>query len=667
MNDPDQFTFLDRLNLERKITPDRERPEPALWFKELRILDHLTPIVERRRITLHRGFNILWAAPEDPDAEQGLYRDGLAGHASGKTLFCRILRHILGEDPFGTEAQRTGIARRFLRLWVVALVRVNGHSWVVGRPLATDGEKFAVRAESIDQALSAETPAGGYDDFLKWVKKLGEPVERLYPDEGWRHLFPWLARDQEARFSNLVAWRESASQGDNPQMKVADRHQVMRAVLGLLDQTEADLRKTVEAGSTTLEAWRQRAQMADAQITGRVAMVNESVVSLLGKDAPTDVAAIKERLSALADVIRDGAEALAQRPPSPAVSAAEIQLKDAERLLDAAEAEWKRLSEELPKQIKRSEENLTLLGQIKFGSAVDPARVDSDFCPHSIHTARARKCYVDGKPSDESAEAIAKLEEQASEQTREIETRKQRLVELEKGLPALRSNKTRASLELEKARVAANRDVAALLTRAARADQVRQLFHAIDEAQKKQTGETKKLTKKTEELEAAKAEIARLRRDMEERVKLFSATFADIIRAVMGASVEPSIALTGDGLIPHVERKGELSGAALDTIKTLAFDLAAVVASIEGRGAHPRFLIHDGPREGDMARVIYNRFFLYAAGIEKAFRTADDSSFQYIITTTTPPPDTMREGTRWLLDPVLDSRDKEKRLLKEDF
>ena len=106
---------------------------------------------------LHRGLNILWAAPEDPDTEQGLYRDGLAGHASGKTLFCRLLRHLLGEQPFGTKAQREGIADNFANLWVVASVRINGVSWIVGRPLASAGADFAVRAESIDEVLGRQS------------------------------------------------------------------------------------------------------------------------------------------------------------------------------------------------------------------------------------------------------------------------------------------------------------------------------------------------------------------------------------------------------------------------------------------------------------------------------------------------------------------------------
>ena len=106
MSKHDQTHFLDKLR--RTVEPSPQRAEPLVWFREVRILMELSKKegVERRKIVLHRGLNILWAAPEDPDTEQGLYRDGLAGHASGKTLFCRLLRHLLGELPFGTKAQR---------------------------------------------------------------------------------------------------------------------------------------------------------------------------------------------------------------------------------------------------------------------------------------------------------------------------------------------------------------------------------------------------------------------------------------------------------------------------------------------------------------------------------------------------------------------------------
>ncbi len=83
MSKTEQIHFLDKLR--RTVQPSGQGVEPMVWFREVRILDDLSGKAqfERRRIVLHRGLNILWAAPEDPDTEQELYRDGLAGHASG--------------------------------------------------------------------------------------------------------------------------------------------------------------------------------------------------------------------------------------------------------------------------------------------------------------------------------------------------------------------------------------------------------------------------------------------------------------------------------------------------------------------------------------------------------------------------------------------------------
>ena len=143
--------------------------------------------------------------------------------------------------------------------------------------------------------------------------------------------------------------------------------------------------------------------------------------------------------------------------------------------------------------------------------------------------------------------------------------------------------------------------------------------------------------------------------------------FADVVRAVMGSQIKASANLSDRGITLKAERNGDLHGAALETIKVLAFDIAALATSIEGKGHHPRFLIHDGPRESDMARVIYERFFLYAQRLEESIGPKESASFQYIITTTTPPPKHMQRGSAWLLDPVLDGAKKSGKLLKEDL
>src|SRR6185312_670026 len=144
-----------------------------------------------------------------------------------------------------------------------------------------------------------------------------------------------------------------------------------------------------------------------------------------------------------------------------------------------------------------------------------------------------------------------------------------------------------------------------------------------------------------------------------------SAFYEEIVRAVLGNSVSGAIQLSGREFVCKIDRNGDLSSGAIDTIKILAFDLAALAASVSGQGDHPRFLLHDSPREADMAPLTYKRLFLWARKLEEAFN-GQPCSFQYIITTTEAPPEDL-QADPWLLDPVLDASLPEKRLLGVDL
>jgi hypothetical protein len=667
MSKAEQIHFLDKLR--RTVQPSEQRTEPMVWFRELRIVEDLSnkEEVERRRIVLHRGLNILWAAPEDPDTEQGLYRDGLAGHASGKTLFCRLLRHLLGEQPFGTKAQRDGIASNFAKLWVVALVRVNGVSWVVGRPLASAGADFAVQVETIDEVLAGEPPPGGFKEYLEAVSAVGAKADALHPGEGWRHLLPWLSRDQESRFGNLAQWREAASEGDNPQTKAIDRHLLMRAILGLLDLREPQLRAAIERAQDSLEDGIAKITRLEVDLNSKLQLAHAEAREVLGTDAPTEAEALQLRLDSMSDVLKEGLEELEKRPEKPGVTAAREKLKAAENALRDTQREIDELPKTIKEKEKRQDADLFFIRNLKTGNVEDPAREARGWCPHTIQTALTRKCVDHGDVSRESATNIADLEKQANTAESEISSLMKRQKGLVQQVAGLETAQVQAQTALNTASREATKDATALARRAERAESVKRLFEQAAQTNKALADQKRVNSEVEKEIEQKKKTTTNLRSDFDDRLTLFSKDFADIIQAVMGAIVEATIAITADGFVPHVTRKGELSGAALDTIKTIAFDLAALVSSIEGRGEHPRFLIHDGPREGDMARIIYDRFFIYVAELETVFASRDDANFQYLITTTTPPPKSMQQGTRWLLDPVLDSRQKDKRLLKEDF
>jgi len=110
----------------------------------------------------------------------------------------------------------------------------------------------------------------------------------------------------------------------------------------------------------------------------------------------------------------------------------------------------------------------------------------------------------------------------------------------------------------------------------------------------------------------------------------------------------------------------ELRGSAMTLVRSIAFDIASILASIDGTARHPRFLVHDGPRDSDLTAQLYQRIFMLARAMEGERGNGHEPPFQYIITTTEPPPHDMQRK-EWLLDPVLDATDPSKRLLGVDL
>ena len=94
--------------------------------------------------------------------------------------------------------------------------------------------------------------------------------------------------------------------------------------------------------------------------------------------------------------------------------------------------------------------------------------------------------------------------------------------------------------------------------------------------------------------------------------------------------------LDGKGLSLNVKyQNSDRSTAAIDSLKVVAFDLAVLAMSMEGRTHTPGFLLHDSPREADLGLSLYHRLFEFARDLE---RSGPGPLFQYIVTTTTEPP-----------------------------
>lgn len=666
-----QMTFEEKFA--RQMTPKPESSEPMVWFQELHLMRRLgaghhdeTCI---RSFKFQRGLNILWAEPEDPESAAGLYRDGIAGHSTGKSLFCRILRHILGEPNFGTDELRKHVTDTFKDLWSVATVRLNGKAWTVGRCLAGFGADFAFEGNDLDAVWAKEPAPGGFEHFKAALEDAcGSPLAKIYPAEAWRNLIPWIARDQEARFSSITAWRDSLSGADNPRTSVAAQHLIMRAVLGLLEQGEYDTRQEIAKTEDQIKGWQSQVPMKEAAATSARRNLERTLskVPSVGVDL-ANLATAQKYITDQREIREESLQHFEKLPENPEVTEARKALQAALSAKEKADGRIESLGREIPTEKEQIKKELLTIERIKLKGYRDGKRVADGYCPNSFLVAKEKGC-VHLSP-DEAAESLAEVEElenQAKERDEAIKAKEMEKARLESQVDQLVATISTRSAALNA--VLARHPSPAVkiqkeITQLESAElEIADLIQAI----RAESTLHKQITDAHETITKAKQGLAILKKDADDRLKLFSAIYSDIIQAVLGTSVSASTELGERGLNPTVKRNRELGGAALETIKTLAFDLAAVVHSMEGKGSHPRFLIHDGPREADMARVIYERFFIFARRMEECY-PQEQAAFQYILTTTTHPPADMQEGTPWLLGSRLSGKTKAGRLLKEDF
>ena len=666
-----QDTFFAKLG--REISPNAGRSQPMLWFRELRILRKLVPggfPNEVRKVTLRRGLNIVWAPPEEGEIPE-LYGDGLSGHASGKTLFCRVLRYLLGESNYGPKTLRDAVEATFEReLWAVAEVFVDKQQWLVARPLAGASRRFACKDVTIDEFLSGEVTHGDYAHFITAVEAAacGAVLEEAEGGEqfGWRYLLPWITRDQESRFAGLTEWRSSMAESEKPQTSASEQQDLMKAVLGLLKAEEIRLRSDLHEAEETI-------RKSNDELPALTRAENRDYAKLVDSLKRADMKDFT------------GAETVADLGERRRLRSEGIKMALDEAELDAKYVAAKNAWEDAVSQRTKIDGRVTQATETLTGTAQaitdrtsrrqalqaqgieNPARMEDNMCPNTLGCALKNGC-VDPPPGASlkteinlgellaQVDDLERLKKNQERQLAELQTEQSRLVKL--------VTSTFTAYSTEKTRIVT--ETSDLRGWQRRLDSASVLVDSAEESEQSASTVRKDLNDAIGVRDKIKGTVEAMRRDHATTEQSFSYAFADTVRAAMGGKVEPSIKTTDKGFTLSVKRNAELSGAALETIKVIGFDLAAMVLSIEGVGHHPRFLIHDGPREADLARLIYERFFLYARKLEESFEDPELVSFQYIITTTTAPPKDMQKEDRWLRM-VLDTAQTSERFLREDL
>lgn len=633
------------LDVPNMIQPDGRRPQPSIWIRRLRVVRELQSGDEWvvRDVELRRGLNLVWAPPHQSPTGNGLFQSGLSGHTAGKSTFCRLVRFALGERGLARDEVRRRIREKLPSGWVLAeVVVVNGTTWAVARPFAIGAHPFCIRDGTVEQAASG----AAHREYQEFLDAVGSAVTQdlpaaRFPASGqpirWEHILPWLSRDQECNFRDFLEWRDSSSDSEAPALSVDERQFIVRSVLGLVSDAERDeqaknarLVADKKAAVEQVPLLEHQARRDHARVRRALGMeLSEVSTSLFGSSAREELA----RRAADLQQRRDAFVRSDQRDKLQTVLEQAI----------VAETNAKRDLDDADSRLQMEKAALSLMVGDSQSSLVATLPPPSGYCNVPIAMARGQGCPLAASRPVELAsrrsERTAAEEEQGQRQL--VALLEAKVGECKTALARTETSTKNARRNLMSASTRFNEENTKYLGEEAQLAQIGRLVEETEAAWKEAADKAETIEELGREIEESYARQGQLRSAMEEAIQRFSARFDYVVRAMLGDDVNGRVDTSGRSLSLVVDEHGDRESGAIRPVKLLAFDLTALITSLEGHGAFPRLLIHDGPRESDMDAEIYERLFLLARELENAF--TGEPSFQYIVTTTTPPPVALQE------------------------
>jgi hypothetical protein len=589
-----------------------------------------------RDVTLKPGLNIIWTPDMSSSGSHAL------AHGSGKTTFCRLLRACLGEPGYASDAQRSRLMTRIPNGLIAAEILIDGVCWITTRQLGLSGGDFIAQVDSIEDGIAR----GRRDDdqptidptivagFFSTIAGAAPPdVSR---EHVWDVLRAWLTRDQECRLADILAWRSSHTQTRSRAQVIGETAKLtmVRLALRALDADEraaaARERELVAAvdGERRRQAYQQQryadgleavkfALKADDDVgfddtidrKGLVSLAEAGLANAMRTDLPkpVDVGSIFARQKALNQ---------------------ERESLTAKRQQFENEARFKRGEAER----YRSEASLGEIDITQGRIRVCPV------CRVSIDEVKAKGCGISLEACDLSAleatirdkqKKAADLDAEAigsEQEAKRVDAQIQQLAPQQQAL----EGEAKSADAANRAAQAAAREVQ---------DRIYQARRTLDDVRLLRERETaaKPTPPGTAELETVRAQLDAGRARARAAIRTLDERYQGIMAAWLPDGVAGAIKLDGNGLKVDAEfsGRGEVSTAALDSLKIVAFDLAALHMAVEEKADLPAFLVHDSPREADLDGQLYARLFSLVHQWEQAAATP---CFQYIVTTTTAPP-----------------------------
>lgn len=625
------------LKPELTISVHDSRRDPPLWVRRFVLWTQPGEVV--RDVPLRAGLNVIWS-PDPGSSAANVGQNADSGHGAGKTLLCRLLRYCLGEATFASEDQRRNIAAKFPNGLVGAEIVVAGTVWSVIRPIGLTRRHMVRRQARLEELAESKEAATGIGPLLDALSSVVCPstlsgiVPELRDDSSWLFALAWLVRDQENRFDHILDWRHARSESGSPVSSLS-KDQVLagvRALLGILDDEEIRLKNDRQripskrqSVDRDLAYFRRRIEELRAELLRRVELDQDGAVG-----GPLDLAALQ---AVAEEKLRMCQERESLRP-----FAAQISLARAER--DRVLQESAVLDEQLKKldaKVDLTKQQMQGLQGERTDLKVRELReTHGDLCPIcfvTIDLALAEGCALSThrrdtqSVADEKAELAARIEgcrTAIDHYSVEAKTMKVRL-------STLRATEDTLNAKVRDLESLAEQDHDARRRQSSDARRFQDDVGEFSDLQDQSSKAERAILALDDREKELRDQQSALRDRHADVMRRFNDIYVFVSRALLGSDVESSIDLTGQGL----QAKVQVGGQAMESLKTLVFDLTTMLMSIEGRAGVPAFLIHDSPREADLGESIYHRLFRFAASLEAL---SEQPPFQYIITTTSNPP-----------------------------
>ncbi len=637
------------------------RSTPDVWISRVVIYGHLTPKEQQviRDIPLSRGLNIVWAKAADPNADPAR----IGGHSAGKTTFCRFLRYLLGETTFGTEEAVDAIRRTFPSGYVAAEIHVRGRRWAVRRPLGKNRTSYIMPDADIDELIKA----GGTQVWQKeYTERLGldsllddmesSQVVQTGEQITWGHVLAWCSRDQEARFQNLHTWRvQQSGSGTSPfRSSKTGPLFAIRAILGLYQQDELLDEERLASLKRDKSEVEKAIEDATREPQFRVNLYHRHLRDFLQAYFPDEA----EHIATL-EYADDGtlfAQSLsrlageAHKQIEQEIGAATTERDEAQDAIDSLNGRIHQIDDNL--EMKDEFYSFEVLGKIE----VTPELAGRNRQRDSYEEYKNKSCPWSGVKIRECPEVIKRQRilsissiydiremeqaearkseeiERIENEKKEIEESRSRLLEELKKERGIRDN-AQERVRNEQSR---HRDLMRIqqeYERWANWNEKPDDYSALNILRKKKQALEVEIDKTEQNLAQA------LTRHNASR-ELLSSIFSHIVKNILPGSRHDGKVLLDKGEIAfRITRGSMMNGEAISTIAVLWADLAALLYNcVSDKSRHPGILIHDSPREADLALNVYHSFIDFAGSLQDSFASEAQCPFQYIVTTTTEPP-----------------------------